>query len=80
MEIDITKTNAVIFKVWIDEWDTEFDTLHDARRFCSYTITNNPDKKSRIEVILIETLTWDGKHGTYKDHILATLKTKEDKK
>lgn len=80
MEIKIEKTNGVRFKVWINEWDTEFDTLHDARRFCSYTKGNNPEKKSRIEVILVETLTWDGEHGTYKNHILATIKTEEDKK
>ena len=80
MEIEITKTNSITFKVWIDDWDTEFQTFHDARRFCSYMKHNYPERTRKIEVILVETLKWDGENGEYKDHLLATIKTEGDKK
>ena len=80
MEIEEEKTNSIRFKVWIDDWDTDFHNFDDARRFCSYMKHNSPKKTSKIEVILIETLTWDGENETYKDHLLATIKYREDKK
>lgn len=75
MEIEITKTNSIKFKVWIDDWDTEFDSYNDARRFYSYMKHNYPKKTSKIEVILVECVKWDGENGEYKNHVLATIKT-----
>lgn len=77
MEIEISKINAIKFKVWIDDWDTEFDSFLDARRFCTYMRHNYPKRTSKIEVNLVETLKWDGESGEYKDHLLATIKSWE---
>lgn len=77
MEIEITKTNSITFKVWIDDWDTEFQSFNDARRFCSYMRHNYPERTSKIEVSLVEKLKWDGESGEYKEHVLATIKTWE---
>ena len=73
MNINKNKVNTLDFKAFIDNWDVDFNCYEDAHHFCSYNQAINPKSKIRIEVRLTEILEWDGEHGKYKDHILATI-------